>query len=328
MAVANGLVWLARQQKEDGHWEFDGSSRDHVAATGMALLPFLASGETHKGNRPYQKTVENGLNWLLHASRRRRVTDEKTVTYFGTENMYAHALATTALCEAAARTMDPPVKMKAKEAIEFILHAQGRNGSWGYQGPTPTEGDTSIVGWQIQALVAAKRADIKIENEEAVFDRANQFLESVSTDGGAKYGYRERGASKTLTPEGLLSRNLMGKLSVLHPAFQRGVEFILENPPEKKEYDTYHWFFATSVAFLHGGDEWKNSWNPRMRDLLIELQDKSEGELKGSWPKDGGFIGTSCGRIGTTALAMLTLEVYYRHAPLPDFSGRLREMKD
>ena len=36
----------------------------------------------------------------------------------------------------------------------------------------------------------------------------------------------------------------------------------------------------------------------------------------GSWPKDTGFIGSQCGKLGTTALACLTLEVYYRHLPL------------
>ena len=67
-AVARGLAWLARKQLKDGSWEFDGSSKDKVAATGMALLPFLAAGETHKFGTKYKKTVENGLNWLTAGS--------------------------------------------------------------------------------------------------------------------------------------------------------------------------------------------------------------------------------------------------------------------
>jgi hypothetical protein len=36
----------------------------------------------------------------------------------------------------------------------------------------------------------------------------------------------------------------------------------------------------------------------------------------GSWEPEPGFIGRACGRLGTTALCLLTLEVYYRHLPL------------
>jgi hypothetical protein len=43
-AVARGLAWLARQQKQDGSWEYDQGEKEHrAAATGMALLPFLAA---------------------------------------------------------------------------------------------------------------------------------------------------------------------------------------------------------------------------------------------------------------------------------------------
>lgn len=36
----------------------------------------------------------------------------------------------------------------------------------------------------------------------------------------------------------------------------------------------------------------------------------------GSWPKDNRQIGEPCGKLGTTASACLTLEVYYRYLPL------------
>ena len=53
-----------------------------------------------------------------------------------------------------------------------------------------------------------------------------------------------------------------------------------------------------------------------MRDWLVNIQEKKEGPNHGSWESDGATIGGSCGRIGTTALSLLTLEVYYRHLPL------------
>src|SRR5205823_14430991 len=115
------LAWLFRQQQKDGSWKFDGSSREQVAATGMALLPFLAAGEDHKNALFYKKTVESGLNWLL--------SKQAADGGFGTSNMYTHAIATTALCEAAWRADDAKVKEKAAAAVGYIVKAQGRNES-------------------------------------------------------------------------------------------------------------------------------------------------------------------------------------------------------
>lgn len=308
-AVARGLAWLARKQLKDGSWEFDGSSKDKIASTGMALLPFLAAGETHKFGTKYKKTVENGLNWLGG-----RIGSGGA--FNGTNNMYAHAIATVALCEAAGMTKDPNIKAKATMAIQYIIGAQGRNGSWGYTGPAPSEGDTSIVGWQVQALASAKMAEIKFDVDK-VFKSANKFLDSVSTDSGSKYGYREKGASQTLTPVGLLSRYYMKEMGPRHPAFARGVDFLKQFPPQKGYFDMYYYYYATQVVHFYDGPDWHKFWNPRMRDMLVDMQNKGgDEEKRGSWDKDQGFIGSACGKLGTTCLALLTLEVYYRHLPL------------
>ena len=78
----------------------------------------------------------------------------------------------------------------------------------------------------------------------------------------------------------------------------------------------YYYYYATQVIHFYEGPDWHKFWNPKMRDLLVELQRKGDASINGSWDKDGGFIGQQCGRLGTTALALLTLEVYYRHLPL------------
>lgn len=306
-AVARGLAWLARKQLKNGSWEFDGGSKDKIAATGLALLPFLAAGETHKGNGKYKKTVEAGLNWLMGQV-------GSGGAFAGTNNMYAHAIGCVALCEAAGMTKDPNVKTKAAAAIGVVVRAQGDNGSWGY-GTTKSDGDTSIVGWQIQALASAKMAEIKFDKDKT-YKSAERFLENVSTDSGSKYGYREKGASQTLTPVGLLSRYYIG-WSPKHPAFARGVDFIKQFPPNRGYFDMYYYYYATQVVHFYEGADWHKFWNPKMRDLLIEMQNKTADEnVRGSWEKDSGFIGASCGKLGTTCLALLTLEVYYRHLPL------------
>jgi hypothetical protein len=318
-AVASGLAWLARQQEKDGSWGFDGSSKDQIAATGMALLPFIAAGETHKTGDKYKKVVAYGLA-LLTA----RLEDDGS--FLGSTNAYAHAIATIALCDAARVSKDDALKAKAKRAVDYIVKAQGKNGSWGYT--AGTEGDTSIVGWQVQALAAARSAGIEFDHEK-VFKKADQFLQGVSTDGGAKYGYREKGASQTLTPVGLLSRHSIGTMATEDRAFARGVEFLKDFTPQRGYFDMYYYFYATRVMHLYDGPAWHKLWNPKMRDMLIELQDKGDDEAtKGSWRKDTGFIGASCGRLGTTALAVLTLQVYYRDArPQKPDGGGVKELK-
>ena len=64
-----------------------------------------------------------------------------------------------------------------------------------------------------------------------------------------------------------------------------------------------------------GGAEW-DRWNGRLRDDLIAWQGV-EGDDKGSWaPRDRDDYSKAGGRLLTTCLATLTLEVYYRYRPL------------
>ncbi|MEI7701186.1 MAG: hypothetical protein WCK86_15410, partial [Planctomycetia bacterium] len=54
----------------------------------------------------------------------------------------------------------------------------------------------------------------------------------------------------------------------------------------------------------------------RLRDDLVAWQER-DGEAKGSWaPRDRSDYSVSGGRLLTTCLAALTLEVYYRYQPL------------
>jgi hypothetical protein len=310
-AVGRALAWLAKQQNTTtGFWEFDGSHKsDRVAATGMCLLPFLAAGETHKTGKKYKEVVSRGLNYLK--------AQIKPSGQFGNAGMYSQAIATISLCEAAGMTRDESVKKVARMAVDYIVAAQAGDGSWGY---TPnTNGDTSIVGWQIQALKSARLADIAVPQK--AFDQAVIFLDGVSNDSGATYGYRTKGSSRTLTPVGLLCRQYTG-WTPRNPSLARGIDFMWDKyPPKENEWEMYYYYYATQVFHFFDGPKWHTQWNPAMQKILLTKQvtDKTPGAKAtevGSWPKDEGHIGSSCGRLGTTAMACLTLEVYYRHLPL------------
>jgi hypothetical protein len=72
--------------------------------------------------------------------------------------------------------------------------------------------------------------------------------------------------------------------------------------------------FYLSQALLQSNHPVWPRWNRKNRDQLISLQSKAGHEV-GSWFFNDGDT-ASGGRLAHTALAVLTLEVYYRILPI------------
>ncbi|MGH7139273.1 MAG: hypothetical protein ACREHD_26300, partial [Pirellulales bacterium] len=66
-----------------------------------------------------------------------------------------------------------------------------------------------------------------------------------------------------------------------------------------------------------GGGPWQR-WNGVIRDHVVSSQVRGAGCDRGSWSPDTDVYGLEGGRIYTTALAVLTLEVYYRFQRVAD----------
>ena len=313
-AVEEGLKWMAAHQNKDGAWSLDAFSQtgdcdgqcqhngalSNAAGTGFGLLPFLGAGYTHKSGR-YKNAVQKGLNWLIEDQ-----TKEGTFNGCMGGNMYAHGIATIALCEAYAMTKDPRLKTPAQNAINYIVDAQHNGGGWRYGPGQP--GDTSVSGWQVIALRSAQQGGLKIP--ESVFTKLSQYLDSVQTDKqGSGYRYMPGGRiTDAMVAEGLLCRIYSSK-KLRRGELRAGVEYLREHLP-RVGGELYYWYYATQVMHHYGGEPW-DEWNHVMRDLLIESQE-TDGHPKGSWAPQGGHD-SSGGRVYATSLALLTLEVYYRH---------------
>ena len=325
--VRRALQWLAKHQLPDGRWSLDtykarckdatctgpGDVRSDVAATALALLPFLGAGQTQNTRGPYMNNVRAGLYWLV----RNQGADGDLR---GGYNMYAHGLATIALCEAYGMSRDKSIGAAAQRAVDFIQNAQNpKTGGWRYQ--PGDEGDTSVVGWQIMALKSAQMAGLNVDT--AVIERAKLFLKSVSSSGsegsfaGGKFGYTPgNGATPTMTSVGLLCCQYLG-MPRSDPAMVDGTAYLLANAPEPSVRNLYYWYYATQVMHNQPGREW-DTWNRKIRRILIETQ-ATEGCAAGSWapqtpsPDPWGSRG---GRLMMTSLSALTLEVYYRYLPL------------
>ncbi len=91
-------------------------------------------------------------------------------------------------------------------------------------------------------------------------------------------------------------------------------DFIKANLPDRR--DAYYYYYATQVMHHMGGKDWRD-WNEKMRDHLVKKQDTNEKSPRfGCWSPQGDPWCRSGGALMITSLNLLTLEVYYRHAPL------------
>ncbi|TWT39529.1 prenyltransferase/squalene oxidase repeat-containing protein [Blastopirellula retiformator] len=316
-AVERALAWIAAQQNKDGHWDFNhrngpqgaratdpGSANAIMGATGLALLPFLGKGYTHQRESPYQETVANGLYYLrTHMIVSDHGGDMTGGTQFG---MYCHGLAAIALCEAYAMTEDPDLKQDAQEAVKFIEFAQHSGGGWRYQPGEP--GDTSVFGWQLMALKSALIGGLQVSSPR--IGMAEHFLDTVQSDGGANYGYQRPGKKPSTSAIGLLCRMYLGWKRE-DPRLTRGAKFLAKEGPSK--FDMYYNYYATNVMAHHGGPAW-TKWNDELSNYLIKTQSNALYDA-GSWRFDDPYLEEG-GRLYTTCLAAMILEVYYRHMPL------------
>lgn len=320
-AVALALKWFEHHQNSDGSWSLDrfnhagdcgGKCGDQAhmqsdtAATSLALLPFLAAGETHlRGD--YTLTIARGLRWLMDHQ-----GSDGDLRGQGQGNMYAHGQAAIVLCEALALTQADNLREPAQRAIDFIVAAQHPAGGWRYR---PGEaGDLSVVGWQVMALRSAQMAYLRVPPD--VFTKINNFLGSVQINRAEGwFGYMPgAGVSYVMTAEGLLCRQYSG-WHQNNPQLRKGVRWLMQGHlPKADQPNYYYWYYATQAMHHMGGETWQE-WNSVMRDMLVSTQSKN-GHETGSWAPIPGANHDHGGRLYATSLATLTLEVYYRHLPL------------
>jgi hypothetical protein len=74
----------------------------------------------------------------------------------------------------------------------------------------------------------------------------------------------------------------------------------------------YYWYYGTFAMNQWGGKHW-TSWKKAIEKALIPNQRQENGNFKGSWDPVGPW-GEEGGRVYSTAICTLILEVYYRYA--------------
>jgi hypothetical protein len=339
-AVERALDWLARHQDSDGRWDGatarydDGSPvrgdddytthcppgepcfgeciywEADTALTGLALLAFLGSGYTHLDGK-YSETVAKGIGFLLLQQK----PDGDLRGRSRAVGMYCHTMAALALCEAYALTGDAQLRDPVTRAVTYLIGARAKDGmAWRYDRGFST-GDTSILGWVVMALKSAKV--VGIPGPDTVRAGTVAWLEKVS--GGPEHGlgrYQPQDpVTPTMTAEAWVCRQFLG-VGGPGPASTEAADYLLAHGPARDSYNLYYWYYGTLAMYQHGGDAWTH-WNAEVRDQVVQRQ-RSSGHIAGSWDPDDSLYGAKGGRIYCTALATLTLEVYYRFLRLYD----------
>jgi hypothetical protein len=323
-AVELALQWLAAHQRSGGGWSFDlnldpcGGRCRHskqadqtptpsTAATGLAMLAFLGAGYTHESG-PYADNLLRAIYYL------RSVYGEAQYGYDWQQgSMYGHGIALFALAEALSMTTeDDKVDAELKELVQmgalFTEVAQHADGSWGYI--PGLSGDTTLTGWQVMSLIATRRNGIALRT--TTLPSARDFLFSVQGKSRYTFGYRGPPAEPTTTAIGL-TLMLYFREYPRQLELQRALTQLAEAGPTLT--NVYHDYYAT-LALHHARHDLWPGWNRTLRDHLVKSQ-ATEGHERGSWYFEDkwGAIG---GRLYTTAMSAMTLEIYYRYLPLYD----------
>ena len=323
-ALRRALAWLAAHQDEDGTWgaqSFEahcggapcgaaGREEHRDATTALALLAYLGAGHDHRTG-PWRDTVKSALRAL---SRRQRADGSFGR---GDKRAYDGALALFALSEAYGMTSAPVLRGPAQRAVDYWVKRQSDSGGWRYF-PGDGEADTSVTGWVAMGLLAAERAGLNVPR--LALDGCRRWMSSsISEDG--RVGYLSRGHGTTaLLGVGYFVSVMLGRDAADAP-MQAVADRLLDTRPRWSEntdlgrfnhgtYEPMHWYYGGLAAFQCGGGTWE-AWNRRLRNVLLKSQ-RGDGHRTGSWDPRGP-TGSDGGRVVTTALLALCLEVYYRY---------------
>lgn len=344
--IQNGLDWLAAHQDESGRWDCDeffkhdpvndrtdgpGLAVNDVGVTGLALLAFLGDG--HSLTRgPYQHVVERGVEWII-------AQQDEATGLIGDQNgftfLYDHAIATLALCEVNVIDESRLAADRAQKAVDYILRARNPYRVWRYSVPPDGSNDTSVTGWMILALTSARDGGLEVPNEP--FDAALDWFDRMTDPDTGRVGYTERGTpssrvhgvnehhptehGEALTAMALLCRIFLGQDPSgdddIARQMRQHANLVSNTLPRWSDdgltNDMYYWYFGSYAMWQMGGDHWK-AWERSMKEAILDSQ-RTGGSAEGSWDPNGPW-GYAGGRVYSTALMVLCLEVDYRYGKI------------
>ncbi|WP_372370065.1 prenyltransferase/squalene oxidase repeat-containing protein [Candidatus Uabimicrobium sp. HlEnr_7] len=311
-AVRAGLLWLKRHQQQNGRWDgeqftylcgrelkYSGmcdeaySSQLTPSLTALSLLCFVTEERTQKTGE-FRKQIKSGLRYLISIQDSEGCFGSRNENYY----MYNHALAALAMVEAYNQFhYNPLLRNSAQQAVDFLVKAQNFGGGWGDK-----EGESNIfiTGWCIMTLKCAQQARLNVSQKALV--AATSWVNSITKNIEMKASNRTAIAAIVFYQTFLEIENS-----------KKCVSFLLNQPEaknSKSKVDFEYFYYKTLAMAQFKGNHWA-SWNEIMKTMLVDSQCTSNCK-NGSWDSEN-FHKIRSGRIYTTAMNILTLQIYYRY---------------
>ena len=313
-AIANGLEYLARNQRENG--SYPGPFGDSAAIPALAGMAFMAKGHL-PGQEPYGERIERAIDYVVScADMRDNAPFKGYMGDRGNGRMYAHSIATLFLAEASGMVDErrqEKIDRLLPFAVKVILDAQNQRknnpqhlGGWRYT-PNASESDLSCSGWALMALRSARLNGAQVPPE--AIEKAVLYIKRVYRESDGAFGYQGPSgqSAETLTGAAILCLELCGKH--LDPASMKGARFLEKTyaralPGSGQRY--YGLYYTAQGLFQIGGPVWRG-FSPWMYDTFVPQQ-----RADGSW----GGQGNNGSDVYATAMTVLSLTVPYRMLPI------------
>lgn len=336
VALEKAVVYLIRQQGEDGSIDKESRNRKRDAAIGhnstaltsLAAMAIASLGHSPTDETPEGQALRKALGCVLEERRQRKDG------YFGSgdrSRMYGHGIASLMLAEMLGmgvdREQDRQIRVRLQPALELILRSQAVRkesrfrGGWRYE-PESNDSDLSVTVWQVMALRSARNAGITIPKES--IDEAADYIRrsyralspraEVRSLAPAAFGYQPGGGESkyAMGAAGLLSMQVCGFYE--DPTVKGSADWLMELKPT---WET-EWFLYGTYYYAQGmyqrGDKYAEHGRKVVESILLPRQEKG-GEHAGSWDARQGEE-RDAGRVYSTSMAILSLSVKYHYLPI------------
>ncbi len=324
-ALSKALRWLKNNQNGDGSWGKGFNPDIRNAVSSLAVLAFLAHGET-TSSPEFGVNVRMGLKNLL----------KKSGGYSGKgfKNSFGEALLTYVLAEGATVTQVPELLKQTRMRTMLICKKLEQENSW-------RTGSSSA--WNYQALKAAVFATPNEGFNEVAMKSAKNLLSQNRTQ--SSRAFSKRGKIKNISElDDIFARSYCLQLFgyTKHPNVRKNLSLasrankgkILkcdwEKPPH---WPLYSWYYRTNALFFASkgrGRDWKR-WYKNFTDVLLAQQNDDGSfyspESASQIGRDGETTKTFSAEqdlmVYSTAMCALMMQTKYRY--LPSYCSKPKE---